>query len=897
MELFDPKENKAVEVHEDHVHAAIQAGYRYRQGTRIPIMVDGVVSTIPAENLAASDKVVSQDELNKAKLQKEYGDTAHAAEAFGINALDTATLGASNFVAGALGPKGTKERIRNTLAANPTAATAGTVAGMAIPIAADIATGGAATPLVAPELAGAAARLGLGGAELARGASLAVRGAEAAELATIGKTAGAATRAADVVAAPLRSVTAAGDAVKAGLQKMIGTEATSLPGKAIQAVLPHAAKTATEGAIFGAANHIGDESLQEDPHILGEKMFHAIGYGALLGGAMGVGEKALGSLIPKIGKAVLGGSDKDASLAEKQAIKSISPTVAHVKAIERAGGEKAVAKRLLDAEMPAAPGMPAEKVLKAGMSVDDIAPRLHVALDEAGGKSGKMLDQAAEHATAAAKKYTPEEANEAFTRLREAEPHVADEIHRSAVAKMVDDFQPKVGRVFDQLDKDVLPRLQVLPSMNAGAIAKVESLKADIKAMASAAKNDFGEPSLSFEKAHELRKRIDDAIKWNTNPMMPVNEMTDALKGVRRSLESEIERAGDVAAKEAARISPKANADWLKDYQETKQAYRQLKVASQAADHAVDLKNARRVMSPSDYGIGGVGSAVGAIAGSAEHGLIGGGIGSLLGGAVMGAAHKVLRERGNSTAAVLLNKAAISKEMIRAVTHVNTQIARGINAILETPDRTEIPKVRGATKPDIHRDFEEKSNAVIKAASEAQGHQGMDEHAALIGQHNPAVGAGLENTTLSTTVYLVNAMPKASVPANSLQPNLETHGPSDIAKAQWLDKFTGATDPHATLGHVKNGTITQPMVDAMKACSPGVYGQISEGIRKKAATQTKAIPYTTQVSLKRFLGDPTIGSSLGVALQANYKAPAAKHGKLPAHGGPASNMGLGSAIR
>ena len=96
---------------------------------------------------------------------------------------------------------------------------------------------------------------------------------------------------------------------------------------------------------------------------------------------------------------------------------------------------------------------------------------------------------------------------------------------------------------------------------------------------------------------------------------------------------------------------------------------------------------------------------------------------------------------------------------------------------------------------------------------------------------------------------------------------------------------------------MKNGTITQPMVDAMKACAPGVYGQISDGIRKKAAAQTKPIPYTTQISLKRFLGDPTIGSSLGVALQANYKAPSAKHGKLPAHGGPAGHMGFGSGIR
>ena len=904
VELFNPQTKAAVQVPDEQVHDALKAGYGYTPGARVHVNVDGELGSVPIEHLqqtlGGGGTIATAEELGKAQLQKDYGSTAQAAETVGLNALDTATLGASNFVAGAVGGKATRAHLRKLNEANPISAGIGTAAGMAVPLAADLVTGGAATPLVAPELAGAAARLGVGGAEAltagARGAealsaaNLAKTGASGVDLATGG---GLVSKAASTAAAPLRGVSTAGDIVKAGLQDLVGTDATSTIGKAAQAVLPHVGKTATEGAIFGAAQHVGDESLQDDPHIIGEKLMHAIGYGALIGGGMGIAEKAVGSLIPKIGKAILGGKDQD-SAAEFQALKSLSPTVAHVKEIERAGGEKAIGRRVLDAEMPAVPGMPAEKVLKAGMTVDELAPRLEAARAAQGQKIADRLDQVTDLAAKADKKLAPEEASGLYGRLKSANPTIPETELRDQIAKHVDNYQPKVGSIIKRIDESVVPELEKASWLNPGAIGKVNEFKAAIKDAGSKASTEFGDDTISFKDAHALRVRIQNFIKENTNPLNPINATNDALKGIRTSLETEIEEAGDRAAKAAAKASPKGEgADWLKGYKEDKLAYGQLKVAARAASHATDLKSARRVVSPSDYGFGGVGSMVGALSGSAEHGLIGGGIGSVLGGAVLGAAHKVLRERGNSTAAVILNKAAVSREMVRAVTHVNKQIARGIDAIVLSHDRDELPKPKGQRAPDLHREFDEKSNAVMKAAAEENGHAVVEEHASLIGQHDQAMGSAFESTAIGTTAYLVNALPRAYVPAGSLQPQFDAHQPSDMAKAKWLAQVRGATDIPGTLADVKNGTITQPTIDAMKATAPGTYAQISQGLRDKAAGSKKQLSYSAQVSLKRFLGDPTIGSSLGPKLQANYSTAPAKHGHFPPHGGPAANVGLG----
>lgn len=118
--------------------------------------MQGEVGSVPIENLSKAlrggAEIVSPQEYEQADLQARYGDLKHQALALGTEALDTATLGASNAVIGGLGGKDVRETIRKSQEANPVSTGLGTAAGIIAPVVADVATGGAATPVVAGAL-------------------------------------------------------------------------------------------------------------------------------------------------------------------------------------------------------------------------------------------------------------------------------------------------------------------------------------------------------------------------------------------------------------------------------------------------------------------------------------------------------------------------------------------------------------------------------------------------------------------------------------------------------------------------------------------------------------------------------------------------------------------------
>lgn len=157
----------------------------------------------------------------------------------------------------------------------------------------------AANPATAiPELAGAGGAMV--GSELLAG--------PAGGAAAGGRAAGALGRAAELVTAPGRALSLAGEA----------GEALGAGGGAAGKVLGLAGRGAAEGALIGAGGEVSAASL-EDRDLTVDKLMAAAGHGALMGGGLNVATGGAGKLLGAAGKAALEGMGNGSSLSESLA--------------------------------------------------------------------------------------------------------------------------------------------------------------------------------------------------------------------------------------------------------------------------------------------------------------------------------------------------------------------------------------------------------------------------------------------------------------------------------------------------------------------------------------------------------------------------------------------------
>jgi hypothetical protein len=597
----------------------------------------------------------------------------------------------------------------------------------------------------------------------------------------VGKAAGVAKGAPGWAnAIPANIVGHLGEGVESGVLKMLGPEAKTTLGKMAQKGLAGGARGAVEGGIYSSIDQLNEDRLGGH-ETNGEKMLAAVGHGMLLGGITGGALSSGGVLTRKIaGEASIGLR----KIAGEQAFRALDPRKAFTKSAERIpGGSSAIGQFLIDL-----------KLVRGGDNLEAAAPRILEAKDQAGKFLGTLLDNA----------------------------------DRGGIAG------PELHRILKGMEEP-MARLEKLPSMNQGAISRLNGLQADL---ALAAK----EGRLGFRQAQELRGRIDDAIRWNTNPMSPVNELTEGLKGARRAIEDELERAMDHVPGGGA------------EYKEAKLAYRKLKVASDAAEDALERKISNRKASPTDYAAAMIGAATG-------HGLL---------GIAAGVAHHIIKDRGNATAAVLADKLASYGAVEQAAARVDRQITRGVDNIFGEgrAAATTREKLMGG-------DHEARALAVAKAVTGSGDHVAAVQSAiSPIAAHAPNTAGAFTRAAIRVTTYLAHLIPQREAKP-SLTPHLEKVDWSDSERAKFTRAVDIAHDPISILGSLEDGSITPDQVSAMRSMYPELYAQMCDELANKLAAQKTALPAGKRMALAQFLGDPALaGPSLEPmfiqAMQANY---------------------------
>jgi hypothetical protein len=110
-------------------------------------------------------------------------------------------------------------------------------------------------------------------------------------------------------ATPVMLTTKAGQLFERSVQGLVGQEAKTFAGKAIQKAIPKMAGSAVEGAIYGAAHTVSEAALG-DAELNAETLMANVGPAALLGGAIGGGVGFLEATAPYLEKTFMTAREK-----------------------------------------------------------------------------------------------------------------------------------------------------------------------------------------------------------------------------------------------------------------------------------------------------------------------------------------------------------------------------------------------------------------------------------------------------------------------------------------------------------------------------------------------------------------------------------------------------------
>lgn len=613
-----------------------------------------------------------------------------------------------------------------------------------------------------------------------------------------------------------KGVTAAGNLAERGALSLLG-EGGGLAARIARAGATTAARGAAEGALFGAGQAVSEASLG-DHELTAEKLFAGMGQGALFGGLTGgviggggealkaTGEKIVPLLRPALARE-----------AEEQAFRALSATKPFMKRIDTIpGGARGVGRELLDSGL-----------IAPGDTLETLVPKLAKAREETGDALGRLLLGADEAGLAG----------------------------------------PKVSAIVAQIEKQVMPRLNEMPLVNAGTIGAVRNVVDDF-----AAKMGGLDARTSFQDLQRWRALLDDKIRFNTSPLLPTNELMNAYKGIRTTLESSLVEAGEAAAKERG-------ASFAKEYNEAKLRYRRLISAEQAAEDALTRSQANQAHSLTDKIMG---AATGAAA-LATHGPLG-----LLAGPIASSASKLIRERGNSTAAVLLDKAsafgAVERQIKRVDTEIDNAVAKFFGKHAEAP-KLKAPAEVKAPKESPAKEYERRVQEVTAAVAD------KPRAAALVlaktqplADHMPTVRSAIADTAMRATAYLESHMPAGRVEEFSATPHLDKPSVSDIQRQQFLDRARTVSNPMSAVQDFARGRASREQIEALRVVYPKLYQQLVARVDDQLASRKTPVPYQKVIQLSSVLGRGLSATQDPMFIMALNKADMAQapKGKAPA---------------
>lgn len=865
------------------------------------VTVDGQKGSVDEADVSAlvrsGGRVQTQEEISEAKLQKEYdaastgqkivGNIAGRVGGYGVPHPQVEAF-ATGLVGGATGDLGAgaarqikeateghaageqyAETVKSLETAYPTTTTAGEVTGFGLGLA-----GGAATPVGAIGVAGEAVEQ-----SAARALSgLATRGVAGRALATGGKL---------------------------------------------------AARGAAEGALFGASEQIGQDMLEDKP-INGEKLFAAAGHGALAGAAVGGVLGGGGSLLASGGRALVSGvssrigrvaelaggaaaakateaegaiaggvaapAERGAAVLEGAAGAEASVASPRALALSgpaaRAEAEAGVAAATADAEArqtfahgvePAKPPAlavsdgvteavvreaPAAKGLSKALEDPNAAAR-GLAQDQAWKAAGGGFGLQSTKFVAKAQKYLPNGTRDVGEAMLKhgiidvgAEKSVARATFDAAMGGRPKDMLPKAEAALETVGG----KIGVITDASAARVAGAEivrSLDSVIKGYESTAATrpiarslrSFGVELLdslgvvsdtSTVRVQDLlreRKALGQLVFDNANVLN-----TPVAKEAKQKLVSEME---SLITRELDAASGKIPGELRTQYKALKQEYQALIIARDALEDS-----AARAEKKATFGATELALAAGGLAS-----------GNLLSAPVLAIGGKVLKERGNAAAAVLLARAADAGTFARLVRSVDEQVGKAAGGAFRLKPAAAATRA-GARAPTSGKAQVEatrkEAQRIVDWAAKVKSNperfrQQLADAAELIGERaGPKASGAYTNATLRALIYLTSYIPSKER-RDPLDPR--STPPLTFDEADRLTRAAGyASNPSSVWKDFERGKVTPEGIRAAKELMPETYSEFQQRLYAHATEHMRRgerLSDAQRLRLDKLLGIPT----------------------------------------
>ena len=634
--------------------------------------------------------------------------------------------------------------------------------------------------------------------------------------------------AADIIGSIPRGIDAAGSLAGQIAGKLVGTGAESLLGKVGQKAITGAAKALVEGGLFGAGQEVSAATLQ-NRDLTAENVLASAGHGALLAGAIG---GVLSGLEPLAGKAMSSLREHTpfeevlGGAADEQYIRALSPkNQSIITEMKERFGGKEAPRRIADR-------LRTEGIVTAGDNVETIAA-----------KAAKAETSAVEGLTE-----TVERVGSKGVKLEDALTALEDR------AKQFDrelGFHSAAGEIRSKMKELIdVYRPHIEASLDAG-----QKL------------NDFQIP---IQDLLQQRRGLEKTINWNTDTVL-----AQGRKAVGRTLEDVIMNAGERAAKEGG------DAAWKADYLAAKTRFSELRFINDTAQGSVTARLRNRAMSPSDY--------LASMAGSSMFGGAGHALGGGVGGMVMGALHHQVRERGNATMAVLLDKLGT----LSGLSEMQVAATKKLDGVLNTAlgaNAGRIAPMRGDYSPK--RFAKEASRIASLAAAPQEVDKHLGKQVAPIAGHAPEIADAVKSKATNVVKFLGSKLPASYQEA---PPTLTPNAYKKSASSSEMTDFLRSVDaveagPHEIIKHALRGNATMAEVDVLKNVYPSSFADAQSKVLEKCASRTKPLPFQTAMRLGLLFDVPT-DASLAPEMVQQEQVVYAKKPAAPQPGASPRNRG------
>lgn len=651
---------------------------------------------------------------------------------------------------------------------------------------------------------------------------------------------------------PGAAIAEAGALAERGAARVVGGLATrGALGRAAATGTQFAARAGVEGALYSAASEISEEVLGDKP-LAAEKILMAagtgFGIGAAAGGVMGFG----GSLLASGARSAATGLSRMVSTAaaEEGGIASRLAKPGAVESTLRTQAQEQATKSLtIGGKIGNRMGKLVERAGgEAAMGETLIRNGVVGTVDESQGLVRNMFD--------AAKGGTPADmVPKIKTALEEVGSKIGDltstssgrvsvEAIDSALAKHVSEYAAKPG--FEN---------------TVSAIQKYR----DSLAMAMADKADDA-LTVTVQDALKFRRDLDELVYRETRTLDP-NARVQALRDFRSEFASEIETAIDKAS-DAAEGETRAQLKALnKDYQ-------RLKVAEEIAEDSAARASQNRTISLTDT-----------IAGAATGDLFAGGAAAI--------GHKMLRERGNAAASVLLQRMADMGAITKAVASVDELVGRAAKGAVNPQ-----PIVRPAVSKATAMARAEKVAAVIREhqADPYRSAARIEERVSDVRRVAPQTADHVSAAMSRALAFLSSQVPPSSR-RGQFETNKGRMSEEDARKLLRASEY--ASQPATILRDIGAGKIDRTTVEAAKALTPEVFAELQLRTMdqiQEAQAKGRPIPYKQRIKLSTLLdipGDWTVAPKALAMLQMNASAgPDGEDNERPAK--PSGRVELGT---